>query len=124
MKYYTESHEWIDVEGNEGRLGLSAHAASELGDITFIDLPEVGAVLESGDILGQVESVKTANDIYAPAGCRVTEVNPAIEDAPELVNESPEEHGWICKVADINKDDLGALRTEKRYEKFLSRNEG
>jgi glycine cleavage system H protein len=123
MKYYTETHEWIDVEGNEGRIGLSAHAASELGDITFIELPEVGAVLEGGDILGQVESVKTANDIYAPAGCRITEVNSEIEAAPELVNESPEERGWICKIADVNTADLGALRTEKTYEKYLSRNE-
>ncbi|MFT5131120.1 MAG: glycine cleavage system H protein [Rhodothermales bacterium] len=123
MKYYTETHEWIDVEGSEGRIGLSAHAAAELGDITFIELPDVGAVLQGGDILGQVESVKTANDIYAPAGCRVTEVNAAIEDAPELVNESPEENGWICKVADVNEGDLSALRTEKKYEQFLSRNE-
>lgn len=123
MKYYTETHEWIDVDGSEGRIGLSAHAASELGDITFIELPEVGAVLESGDILGQVESVKTANDIYTPAGCRVTEVNAAIEDNPEIVNESPEERGWICKVADIDIADLDALRTEKTYEQYLSRNE-
>lgn len=118
MKYYTETHEWIEVDGSEGRIGLSAHAANELGDITFIELPEVGSVLESGDILGQVESVKTANDIYAPAGCQVTAVNDAIEDAPELVNESPEERGWICKVSDVNPDDLGALMNEKAYEKF------
>lgn len=121
MKYYTETHEWIEVDGSEGRIGLSAHAANELGDITFIELPEVGSVLESGDILGQVESVKTANDIYCPAGCRVTAVNEAIEDGPEIVNESPEERGWICKVADINAANLGALLSEANYEKFLSR---
>jgi len=119
MKKFAPSHEWIEVKAGSGVIGISAHAAKELGDVTYVELPDAGATLQVGDTLGSVESVKAASDIYAPVGCTVDEVNSPLEDEPELLNESPQDRGWLCKVSNIREQDLDSLMTEDAYKAFL-----
>ena len=120
MKKYTRDHEWVEVAGEVATVGISFYAAKELGDITFIELPEIGAAMSQGDILGAVESVKAASDIYSPIGGSVSEVNSGLEDRPEIVNASPEEQGWICKLEDVNPDELDHLMSDAEYEEFTT----
>ena len=119
MKYFTEEHEWIQIDGNEAIMGITAHAAHELGDITYVELPEEGDELIVGDQLGVVESVKAASDIYSPLGGTIVAINEALEDNPELINESAEEQGWICKLADFDESELDDLMKSSAYEKYL-----
>jgi glycine cleavage system H protein len=95
---YAATHEWVRIEGNEAVVGITDFAQKQLGDITFIDLPQVGAKLEAGKEMGSVESVKAASDIYSPVSGEVVAVNRELEDAPEKVNESPYENGWIARL--------------------------
>lgn len=95
---YSKSHEWVRVEGEEAVIGISNFAQESLGDITYVDLPEVGAVLEAGQEFGSVESVKAASDLYAPVSGEVLAVNEALADAPELVNSGAESDGWMLRV--------------------------
>jgi len=96
---YTQEHEWLKLlEGGEALLGITAHAQASLGDITFVELPEIGEAFSPGESFGVVESVKAASDLYMPVGAVVLEVNEALEDAPEKVNESPYQEGWIAKI--------------------------
>lgn len=120
MKYYSEEHEWVEVKGDVAVIGISEHAAEELGDITFVELPEVGASFKSGDTLGVIESVKAAADVYAPVSGEVVEVNEKLEDSPELINESAEEDGWICKMKNFDVSEVNALMNEGEYQEFLS----
>ncbi|MDP6451101.1 MAG: glycine cleavage system protein GcvH [Lentisphaeria bacterium] len=120
MKKYTEEHEWINLEESLATVGISAHAAHELGDITFIELPEVDTTVKQGDSIGTVESVKAASDIYSPVGGRISAVNTAVEDSPEIVNNSPEEKGWLCKLDSVNEDEMQALMTDAEYEEFIT----
>lgn len=120
MKHFADSHEWIEVEDGVGSIGISVHAAKELGDVTFVELPEVGAVLQVGDILGSVESVKAASDLYAPVGCVVVEVNDALESEPEIINQSPEKDGWVCRVKDMREEDFSSLKSAAEYVAFVS----
>lgn len=120
MKKYTEEHEWINLEEGLATVGISAHAAHELGDITFIELPEVDTNVKQGDSIGTVESVKAASDIYSPVGGRISAVNTAVEDSPEIVNGSPEEKGWLCKLDNVNEDEMQALMTDAEYEEFIT----
>ncbi|MCF6176064.1 MAG: glycine cleavage system protein GcvH [Victivallaceae bacterium] len=119
MKYFTEEHEWIQIDGNEAIMGITEHAANELGDITYVELPEEGNELIVGDQLGVVESVKAASDIYSPLGGTVVAVNEALEDNPELINESAEAKGWICKLTDFDESELNDLMKSSGYEKYL-----
>ena len=119
MKYFTEDHEWIQIDGKEAIMGITQHAAKELGDITYVELPEEGNELIVGDQLGVVESVKAASDIYSPLSGTVVAVNEALEDTPELVNESAEERGWICKLTDFDESELDDLMKISGYEKYL-----
>ena len=119
MKYFTEDHEWIEVHGKEAIVGITKYAADELGDITYIELPEEGDELIVGDQLGVVESVKAASDIYAPIDGTVAAVNDALENNPELINDSPEEDGWICKLSNFDERELDDLMTKSNYEKYL-----
>lgn len=119
MKRFTSQHEWIEVSGTNATIGISEHAANELGDITFVELPTVGTKLAQGDAFGVIESVKAASDIYSPAGGTVIEVNEILEEQPEIVNESPEKEGWICKLEDITESDLDDLMTEDEYDEFI-----
>ncbi len=120
MKKYTEEHEWITLEEGVATVGISAHAAHELGDITFIELPEVDTNVKQGDSIGTIESVKAASDIYSPVGGRISAVNTDIEDSPEIVNDSPEGKGWLCKLDGVNEDEMQALMTDAEYEEFIT----
>jgi glycine cleavage system H protein len=120
LKKYTEEHEWINLEEGLATVGISAHAAHELGDITFIELPEVDTTVKQGDSIGTVESVKAASDIYSPVGGRISAVNTDVEDSPEIVNGSPEEKGWLCKLDNVNEDEMQALMTDAEYEEFIT----
>jgi glycine cleavage system H protein len=110
---FTESHEWVHVESGVATVGISDHAQSELGDVIFIELPAVGAVLKAGDRFGTIESVKAASDLYAPVGGTVTGVNDQLADAPERVNADPYGEGWMIRLNHV--DDNAALLDEAGY---------
>ena len=118
--YYTKEHEWISVDGKVGTVGITKHAAEQLGDIVFVELPEVGAELEQGGEAGVVESVKAASDIYAPVSGEVVEVNEELEGEPGKVNEDPEGTGWFFKVKLSNPDELNELMDKAAYEAFVA----
>ena len=117
---YTRSHEWVRREGETATVGITDHAQDELGDVVFVDLPEVGAAFDAGDPFGAVESVKAVSDLYAPVGGEVVEVNNALEDAPEKINEDPYGDGWILKLRASGEGDL---LTAQEYEQFLEQEE-
>jgi len=119
MKYYSADHECIWLDGEVAYVGISKHAAAELGDITYVELPEIGQDLILGDTLGVVESVKAASDVYAPASGTVIAVNERLVDDPGLINSSAEDEGWICKLDNIDHDELDELMNEEAYEKYL-----
>jgi glycine cleavage system H protein len=110
---FTESHEWVHVESGVATVGISHHAQSELGDVIFIELPAVGAVLKAGDKFGTIESVKAASDLYAPVGGTVTGVNDQLADAPERVNADPYGEGWMIRLNHV--DNNAALLDEAGY---------
>ncbi len=113
---YTKSHEWVRVEDGTATVGITEHAQDELGDVVFVELPETGATLEAGDSFGAVESVKAVSDLYAPVGGEVVEVNEALNDAPEKINEDPYGDGWILKLSIAEEPNL--LSAED-YQKVL-----
>ena len=113
---YTKSHEWVRVEEGVATVGITEHAQDELGDVVFVELPEQGATLQAGDSFGAVESVKAVSDLYAPAGGEVVEVNGALEDSPEKINEDPYGEGWILKLRISGEADLLSAAD---YEKLL-----
>lgn len=116
---YTEEHEWILVEGNKGKVGITDYAQDALGDVVFVDLPDEGDELEKDDIFGAVESVKAASDLFTPVSGKVIKVNEKLEESPELVNESPYEEGWMIEIEIKDKDELNDLLSWKEYEKIL-----
>ena len=116
--YFTEDHEWIKVDGDVGTIGISAYAAKALGDVVFVELPDVGAEFDKGDEAAVVESVKAASEVYAPIGGEVTAVNEALEDAPETVNASPDGDGWFLKIKIADADELSALMDEAKYKEY------
>ena len=113
---YTKSHEWVRVEDGVATVGITDHAQDELGDVVFVELPETGSTLEAGDSFGAVESVKAVSDLYAPVGGEVVEVNGALEDSPEKINEDPYGEGWILK---LRTSDDADLLSAADYEKLL-----
>jgi glycine cleavage system H protein len=119
MKYYLESHEWVELNGDVATVGISVHAAEELGDVTFVELPEVDADVNAGDSVSVVESVKAASDIYSPVGGTISEVNEDLEDEPEKINEDAHGKGWIFKVSGVNASAVEKLMTEEQYAAFL-----
>lgn len=117
---FTESHEWVKDNGDGTvTMGISAHAQELLGDVVFVDLPEVGSDVEIGESFSLVESVKAASDIYGPVNGEVIEVNEALEDSPELVNEAPFEGGWIAKIKLVNDSNLDHLMNADAYQATL-----
>ena len=116
--HYTEDHEWIAVDGDTGTVGISAYAATALGDVVFVELPEIGREMAKGDEAAVVESVKAASEVYAPIGGEVTEVNGALEDEPAKVNEDPSGGGWFLKIKIADKGDLDGLINEDAYKKY------
>lgn len=115
---YTEDHEWIKVDGDIGTVGISAYAAKALGDVVFVELPEIGREVAKGDEAAVVESVKAASEVYAPVGGEVTEVNETLEDAPETVNASPDGDGWFLKMKITDASELDSLMDEAAYKTY------
>ncbi len=119
MRYYTDEHEWIDVEGDVATVGITDYAQGQLGDIVFVELPEIGALIEQGKDAAVVESVKAASDVYAPITGEITEVNPALEEDPSLVNSAPEDAGWFFKMTITVAGELDSLMDEDGYKAFV-----
>lgn len=119
-RYFTQDHEWIEIEGDTGTVGITDYAQGQLGDITYVDLPEVGAVLAKGDAPCVVDSVKAASDVYAPVSGTVTDVNEALGDEPELVNTDPETGGWLFRVTLADAAELGGMMDRAAYDAFLA----
>jgi glycine cleavage system H protein len=117
--YYTKEHEWVKVDGGLGTVGISDHAAHELGDITFVELPKIGAVVKQFGVLGSIESVKAASDIFAPLSGKVTKVNDALDVTPEAVNESAEDAGWMAQFEIADEAELKNLMTQDQYNDYL-----
>lgn len=120
---YTKDHEWIEGSGETVKIGLTEYAQNELGDIVFVELPEVDSEFEAGEAFGVVESVKAVSDCYMPVSGKIVEVNEALEDNPALVNQSAQEEGWIIKIAPAKADDVTALMDAAAYEEFLKENQ-
>jgi glycine cleavage system H protein len=114
-KYYTEDHEWIAVEGDTGTVGISNFAQDQLGDIVFVEVPEIGRSVEKGEETAVVESVKAASEVYAPVSGEVVDANAALEDAPETVNEDAEGSGWFFKLRISDPGELEGLMDEAAY---------
>jgi glycine cleavage system H protein len=117
---YTRSHEWVRTEGDTATIGITDHAQDELGDIVFVELPETGATFDAGDSFGTVESVKAVSDLYTPVGGEVVEVNEALGDSPEKINEDPYGEGWIVKIQVSGEADL---LSASDYEQILEEEE-
>ncbi|NNV06549.1 glycine cleavage system protein GcvH [Geobacillus sp. C56-T2] len=117
---YTKEHEWVRVEGEHVRIGITDYAQSELGDIVFVELPEVGAQLKANEPFGSVESVKTVSELYAPVSGTVVEVNEALNDHPEYVNESPYEKAWMIVVKPSDTREIYQLLTAEQYEAMVT----
>ncbi|MGI4730797.1 MAG: glycine cleavage system protein GcvH [Janthinobacterium lividum] len=121
MRYFTEDHEWIDVDGEVGTVGISDYAQGQLGDIVFVEVPDEGKVLSKGDEAAVVESVKAASDIYSPASGEVIEGNAALDDDSSLVNSDPEGEGWFYKITLSDPAELETLMDETAYASFVAK---
>ena len=117
---FTKDHEWVEEADGVAAIGVTAYAAEQLGDVVFVELPEVGRTVKAGDALAVIESVKAASDIYAPLSGEVVEVNTGLPDAPETVNAMPEKDGWFAKLKLANPAELDGLMDRAAYEHFLS----
>ncbi len=117
---YTKEHEWVRVEGDIAVVGISDHAQEMLGDVTFVELPDANARFAQNESMAVVESSKAASDVYCPVAGTVSEVNSPLEDAPEWINESCYEQGWICKVQMANPQELESLMNAEAYGQFLA----
>ena len=120
MKYFTKSHEWLELDGAIATIGISNHAQELLGDVVFVETPEVGAQLSAGEVCGSIESVKAASDIYAPVSGAVTEVNPQLVDQPEIVNEAAESNGWLFKLSLDDSEQLSQLLDSESYQQLVA----
>ena len=121
---YAKSHEWVRVE-EDGSLvvGISDHAQDQLGDVVYVELPDTGQILSVGDEAGVVESVKAASDVYTPVSGEVIEINPLLEDDPEIINTQPYEDGWFYKLQPSDIDELDDLMTSEDYSQFINAEE-
>ena len=113
---YTESHEWVRIEDGVATCGITAHAQEQLGDVVYVDLPEVGDTLSRGDEMGEIESVKAVSSLYAPLSGEVVEVNAALEDAPETVNKDPYGAGWLLRIRLSDASEVDGLLDAAAYE--------
>ena len=116
--YFTEDHEWIKVDGDIGTVGITPYAAGQLGDVVYVELPDVGAEFGKGDEAAVVESVKAASEVYAPVSGEVTDVNGALEDAPETVNASADDKGWFLKMKIADESELDSLMNAEAYKTY------
>lgn len=116
---YSKDHEWISVQENVGTIGITDYAQHELGDVVYVDLPEVGDTFEAGDPFGSVESVKAVSEVFCPVSGEVIEVNSKLEESPELINQSPHQNAWMIKVRLNSPDELKELLSAEEYEEYL-----
>ncbi|MGH7484190.1 MAG: glycine cleavage system protein GcvH [Bryobacteraceae bacterium] len=116
---YTKEHEWVRAEGATGTVGITFHAQKELGDIVYVDLPKVGAAVERGKTLGSVESVKAVSDVYAPISGEVIEVNGALAESPEKLNQDPHGDAWLVKISMSSPSELKELLTAADYQAYV-----
>ncbi len=121
---YSREHEWVRVEGNTVLVGVTDYAQSELGDVVFVELPEVGAEVEGNNPFGVVESVKAVSDLYAPVTGTVSEINTQLEDEPDLVNNHPYDDGWIIKIEMKDASELNDLLNTDEYKTFVEEENG
>ncbi|XP_050235207.1 glycine cleavage system H protein 2, mitochondrial [Mercurialis annua] len=121
---YADSHEWVKIDGNSATVGITDHAQDHLGDVVFVELPEVGAAVTQGEGFGAVESVKATSDINCPVSGKVIEVNEELNDSPALVNSSPYEKGWIIKVEMSDAGETKNLKDSDEYSKFCEEEDG
>ncbi len=119
-RYFTQDHEWLDVDGDAATVGITAYAQEQLGDIVFVEVPQAGKTLAKGDDAAVVESVKAASDVYAPAAGTVTEGNAALDDEPALVNTDPEGAGWFFKMTLADASALAGMMDKAAYKDFLA----
>ena len=119
-RYFTEDHEWIEVDGSTATVGITDYAQRQLGDIVFVEVPGEGASVTKGGEAAVVESVKAASDVYSPVSGTVTEGNPALEDDPALVNSAPEGDGWFFKLTIADTGELDGLMDESAYKDFVA----
>lgn len=116
---YTDQHEWVRLDGDTATVGITKHAAEQLGDVVFVEVPEAGRKVGAGGEAAVVESVKAASDVYAPVGGEVTEGNTALADEPAKVNADPEGDGWFFKLKGVNKAEFDKLMTKAQYDEFV-----
>ena len=116
---FTKDHEWVEMAGDVATIGITAYAAEQLGDVVFVETPEIGKTVKQGDGLAVVESVKAASDVYAPISGEVVEGNTALSDAPETVNAVPEAGGWFAKIKVADPAEVEALMDRPAYETYL-----
>lgn len=116
---YTKDHEWVKINGTEAVFGITEHAQSELGDITFVEFPAKGSDIKKTDVLGMIESVKAASEIYAPLSGKISGVNELLSDKPETINFSPYADGWICKMNISDETEIETLMSAASYENYL-----
>lgn len=119
-RYFSEEHEWIEVDGDSATIGITDYAQGQLGDIVFVEVPAAGATLAKGKEAAVVESVKAASDVFAPVSGTVTEGNAALVDDPALVNTAPESGGWFFKLTIADKAELDGLMDEAKYKDFVA----
>ena len=112
---YTKEHEWVRLEGTRARVGITDFAQDALGDVVYVDLPEVGALVHAGQPLGEVESTKSVSDVYSPISGTIVERNPLVDDRPELVNEQPYGDGWLVVIEPADPDAIGTLLDAAAY---------
>ncbi|MFZ5745101.1 MAG: glycine cleavage system protein GcvH [Pseudomonadota bacterium] len=119
-RYFTQDHEWIDVDGTSGVVGITDYAQSQLGDITYVDLPAAGSTVKKGDAPCVVDSVKAASDVYSPVSGTITAANDALGDAPETVNTDPEEGGWLFRIDLSDVSELEGLMDKAAYDAYVA----
>ncbi|MEE9453564.1 MAG: glycine cleavage system protein GcvH [Paracoccaceae bacterium] len=118
--YYSEEHEWLDVDGDTATLGITKHAAEALGEVVFVELKEAGDTFDKDDEIGVVESVKAASELYAPLAGEITEANTTLEDNPGAVNDDPEGNAWFYKIKIADSAELEALMDDTAYKAFIA----
>ena len=116
---YTKEHEWVHVDGDRGKIGITDHAQHELGDIVFVDLPKLGATVTKGQTFGSVESVKAVSDVYSPVSGEVSEINELLSKSPEKLNEDPHGAAWLIKVKLADSSEVNELMSAADYEKYV-----
>jgi glycine cleavage system H protein len=121
---YTKDHEWLSLDGEEATVGITDYAQGELGDIVYLELPETGTVVTQGSSFGTIEAVKAAADLYAPVSGEILAVNGMLEDAPEIINQTPYGSGWIIKVRVTEPEEIDTLMTAKQYRNLIEQETG